>query len=138
MAQKISPTTYRTAMNPKTGKKGIVSFDSRTGSQKTIDSGKKPIKEKGRVKLMPIRKPAKGRNLITKAGLNPFKGSRRQLAGAAEEGKQEALQDSAQRKVERESRSLGRTPKAKNLTRLMRKGYRKGYRVKSTRGGSRR
>lgn len=31
----------------------------------------------------------------------------------------------------------GRTPKARKLTSLMRKGYRKGYRVKSTRGGRR-
>jgi hypothetical protein len=37
-----------------------------------------------------------------------------------------------------EGRQEGKTPKAKALTRLMRKGYRKGYRVKSTRGGSRR
>jgi hypothetical protein len=39
---------------------------------------------------------------------------------------------------ERSSSSEGRTPKARKLTSLMRKGYRKGYRVKSTRGGSRR
>jgi hypothetical protein len=39
---------------------------------------------------------------------------------------------------ERSSSGEGRTPKARKLTSLMRKGYRKGYRVKSTRGGSRR
>jgi hypothetical protein len=94
MAQK----TYRT------GKKGIVSFDSRTGAteslpigrKKTIDRGK-PIKKPSRPITLPIRKAPKG--------------------GAAAEG---------------------RTPKARKLTSLMRKGYRKGYRVKSTRGGSRR
>ncbi len=58
----------------------------------------KPIKESGRVKILPLRKPG------TKAA----------------EGRQE-----------------GKTPKARKLTSLMRKGYRKGYRVKSTRGGRR-
>ena len=85
-------------------------------AKKPIDRGK-PIKKPNRPITLPIRKAAKG---------------------AAEEGKQERLQASAFRKIKRESRSLGRTPKAKNLTSLMRKGYRKGYRVKSTRGGSRR
>ena len=90
MAQK----TYRRAMNPKTGKKGIAAFKGEEGRQEFLqDSAQRKIKRESRVKLMPIREKGKG---------------------------------------------PGRTTKARKLTSLMRKGYRKGYRVKSTRGGSRR
>lgn len=40
--------------------------------------------------------------------------------------------------IREKGKGPGRAHKARTLTRLMRKGYRKGYRVKSTRGGSRR
>jgi hypothetical protein len=71
----------------------------------------KPIKTSNRAKLLP---------LIEKKKFKRFE--KKDLKS----GRQEGLA------------SEGRTPKARKLTSLMRKGYRKGYRVKSTRGGSRR
>ena len=78
---------------------------------------RRKVSKSSRIKLMPIRKAAKG---------------------AAEEGKQESLGRMSVKRLDSSEAAARAEPKAEKLTRLMRKGYRKGYRVKSTRGGSRR